>query len=507
MAYFATTIVTSLTIILSTERLPRDFLRLLMSSELVTIASYICVFFMSMVIFAHLLPSFHIWFHLTRAKKRLGQLPLACDRIRQTTVKKFLTALEGLDFVHEFAVIYSEHLDQLPEREVPEELLKKAKINRAITKRGQDEKVTIAPVLASVGAASVFSPEQLVDQRLFLWFVEALPKVLLTVGGLLLLVNILNLPVFDPALNVNMTTLGDFISQLQPGLTALVISIFTALLIYTLVTFSTGVLRQNARELPSLIDHLFHHNGWHTVLKEMAEMMRENSLSKDVEKAIQRPLAAIGKATKALSDDQGSKLEEFLSTAIAAFEKEMEKNAGKQLSALTTSLEKAQKTAEKMEMSFSATATGFAGQLEQMREAVAKEEKQSEQHIVAQTEKMLETLKAEIGQNYEKYGEFIGEHMSRIEETQDVLNNALANKDSLVQGLKKTSQDLGTISEASGKLVDRFAKLSKELDSLIREAKNSPPGSVSSAQKNELLEALEKLKKQRLTQIEELPEL
>ena len=99
-----------------------------------------------------------------------------------------------------------------------------------------------------------------------------------------------------------------------------------------------------------------------------------------------------------------------------------------------------------------------------MREAVEREESNSEQRLTVQTEKMLDSLKEEIDQNYKKYGEFIGEHMSRIEETQEVLNGALADKDSLVQGLKKTSQDLGTISEASGKLVDRFAKLSKELD-------------------------------------------
>ncbi|MFC7049538.1 hypothetical protein [Emcibacter nanhaiensis] len=509
VAYFSSTIVASLTVLLSTDRLPRDFLRLVMDSNLVVTASYMCVFFLSMVIFAHLLPSLHIWFHLTRAKKRLGELPLACDKLRQTTVKKFLASLDGLDFIHEFAVIYSERLHQQPPQEVPEELLKKAKLNRAIAKKDKDGKLTIEPVRASAPAASVFSSEQLVDQRLYLWFVEALPKILLAAGGLILSVNLLSLTVFDPALNVNMTTLGDFVAQLQPGLVALVFSAFTALVIYVLVKFSVGILRQNAADLAALVDHLFHHDGWHAELRDMVDMMRDSSLSKDVEKAIQRPLNAIGKATKALADDQGAKLEEFLSRAIAAFEAEMEKNAGKQLAALTGSLEKAQKTAEKMEKSFSSTAEGFASQLTQMKEAVEREENNSEQRLTAQTEKVLESLKEEIDQNYKKYGEFIGEHMSRIEETQEVLNGALADKDSLVQGLKKTSQDLGTISEASGKLVDRFAKLSKELDSLIKDAKNKTSGSgpISSAQKDELLEALDKLKKQRASQIEDLPSL
>ena len=347
VAYFSSTIIASLTVLLSTERLPRDFLRLMIDSPLVITASYVCVFFLSMVIFAHLLPSLHIWFHLTRAKKRLGELPLACDKLRQTTVKKFLATLEGLDFIHEFAVIYSEHLHQQPAEDVPEELLKKAKLNRALAKKDKNEKLVIEPVRASAPAASVFSAEQLVDQRLFLWFVEALPKILLATGGIILSVNILSLTIFDPALNVNMTTFGDFIAHLQPGLTAFVLTACAALLAYIFVKFSVGVLRQNATDLPALIDHLFHHDGWHAELQDMAGMMRENSLSKDVEKAIQRPLTAIGKATKALADDQGTKLEEFLSRALAAFEQEMEKNAGKQLAALTGSLEKAQRTAEK----------------------------------------------------------------------------------------------------------------------------------------------------------------
>ncbi|WP_417317492.1 hypothetical protein [Emcibacter sp.] len=507
VAYFAVPIIMSLTVFLATEKMPRDFLQMLMTSDLVAVAGYVCVFFMSMVIFAHLLPSLHIWVYLVRAKKRLAQLPLACDKIRQTTVKKFLSSLEGLDFVHELAVIYGGNLEQLPAREVPEEVLKKTKTSRAIARKDKEEKVTVEPVLAAAGAESVFSQAQLVDQRLFLWFMVALPRLLLAVGGLILVINILVLGVFDPALKVNMTTLGDFVAQLQPGLVALAYTTFTALLIYALVTFSIGVLRQNAGEIPVLIDYLFHHNGLHMYLRDMSERMQEDSLSGEVEKALQRPLNVIGKATKALADDQGARLEAFLSGALSAFEQEMEKNAGKQLSALTISLDKAQKTAEKMEKNFSSTANSFAKQLEQMKDAVHKDEKASEQKLTRQTEKILESLKEEIDQNYKKYGEFIGEHMARIEETQAVLNGAMADKDSLVQGLKKTSQDMGTISEASGKLVDRFTKLSKELDTLIREARSTTSGAASASQKDELLEALEKLKKQRESQIGELPSL
>jgi len=519
VTYFAVPFLPSWLAVLSPQALPREVIQTLQNSQIVGFAAFVSLFSLVMYVLAFLPLVFHAWLNMSRARARLAQLPLACDKIHQTSKKAFLKCLEGLDFIYELAIIYSTYLVQLPAREVSPDILKKIKTNRLLAKKKNEEKVLVEPVRAKASAAVVFSPDILVDHRVFLWFFGPLPKALLGIGSVLLVVSLISVSVLSPVQYTELLERSGMIGLVQPGLIALGYCVFAAVLMGIVTTISIALLQQYARELSQMIDHLFHHEGWQEEVQIMAATTSSSTLAGDLEKALNRPMTALSKAARALAEDQKGRVDELLKETLVSFRKEMDKSSGKQIAALSSSLDKAQKTADIMQKTFAESSAEFsrqlatqakalASQLKEMNKQVQESEKKAQESLLHKAETLIELLKEEMGENYRNYGEFIGGHIGRIETAQDNLLGALKDKDSIIQGLHKTSRDLSMISEASGKLVDKFGKLSRELDQLLKQAKTLPAaGHAGVGDNTELIKALENLKAQTDRKISALPDL
>lgn len=458
IAYFLTPLLPGMVKGVSSMRLPADFTSMLTHSSLVYFAGFTSFLSLSLFLFLFFFPAAHVWYYLGRAKNILSRLPMACDPVRRTTKKTFLDSLKELDFIHEMSVIYSDYLIQEDGRDVSEEALKELSASRLNSVKGKAAKVTIDPVSATVQASFVFRADQMVDQRLFLWFFSAFPRLIGAIAIVLLSICLAGALLTGPEG-------GSLIEALRPGIVAFSLCLTSALVIGFLCRVIVSGLYHQAADVAQMIDHLFHHDGLRRDIREMLGHNTAQGGMKELEKAVSRPITALVKSIDSLSENQEKKLDDLISGTLASFTKEMEKTTGQQAAKLAKTLEDASKVTVEMKKSLEEQSKSHIKHLEDMRALIAQQETETKVGLLDKIESLISDLKGEV-------------------------NKALTDKNSVLEDLHKSAKDMGTISGASGKIVEKFEKLSKELDGLLKQTHASSP-----AENQTLLEAVEALQK------------
>lgn len=494
--------------------LRQDVPRALLQSDLVMLSSYVSLMGLSLLVFSFVFPALHVWYYLSSALSRTGELPLACDPLHQTSVKDFLQKLSGLDFIHEKARIYSSHLIQGPEQEVPEEILKEMKVSKILIKKTR--KFVIAPVRAAQKADFVFASEHMVDQRVFMWFFNVLPALLGGIGGICLMLSFV-------AFALNPAAGGDIdpmMMGLQAGVVAIAFCLISAIIVTITCHLMGNMLRSGASLLCQRIDNLFHHDSVHEVLAHLMDNVISSDMSDDMalklDKTISKPLNAMTRATKALAADQEQKLDGLLNKSLARFMVDYEKKLGVEANSLNATLRTSTKAAHDMEKQVQDSAAKFAKQMDQqaisiarhlsdMQKILEKNEKQSKEGFGADVEKVIGSLKTEMQGNYEKFGKYMDQSLTELSIRQHSLDKAVVNKDNILQDLHKTARDLGMISEASGQLLEKFHRLSEGMETVLKHT-GPMDGKSSDLDRGKMMDALRGLQKLSKGRTRELPE-
>lgn len=474
-AYFCAPLMIDLVDMFSTKRLSRAVQVMIKTDSLISVGAFISFAAVIFFVLAFILPAIHVWFYISGAKGKISDLPLACDPVGQTSKKKFLKALKDLDFMTELSVIYSGYLVQMPDREVHEDTLKKVRATKLLAKAKEGEKVTVSPVRARISASTIFTPVELIKQRLFAWFFNPLPAFLVMTGFVLLTICLFQIGIIK-------NTDASVFATLAPGFLAASALFCTAAVIYFLHRITSGSLTQNADEFCQMTDHLFHHHEYQNDLYDLHQSMGQTDMAKEVEKSVARPLNAMTKAARTLASDQGEKIEDLLKAVLESFTEKMDQTTTLQIENLGKSLDGAEKAAQAMQKSF---------------ETIQDTAEKSEQATTKQNEALLMELRDAVAQSHDQLSEVIQGASSQIENQQAEIQKAISSKDSILSDLNKSAKDLGGLSEASAKVIDKFGKVSRELDALLEKIKHTEladaKSSKNSPERKKMRDDLEEL--------------
>lgn len=93
--------------------------------------------------------------------------------------------------------------------------------------------------------------------------------------------------------------------------------------------------------------------------------------------------------------------------------------------------------------------------------------KNSEKTTQTGANKIISAIASEVDNTYSRLGKFMESGLARIDAKQEALETAVNDKDSILKDLHNTAKDLGTISNASGRLLEKFNALAKEMDGIL----------------------------------------
>jgi len=515
-AYFFNPVLLDMLEDIFSKALPRSILK----SDLVHLSGFASLMGLALLVFTFILPALRVWYYLAGALRAIAELPLAHEKLHQTTVKSFLAKLSDLGFIHDLARIYSSHLVQGPDQEISSEVLEEMKVSKILLKNNKNKKFIIAPVRAVQTADFVFNPHQLVDQRIFMWFFNMLPTILAGIGGICLMLSFV-----DFALNSSVGGGTPMLVGLQAGVVSIALCLISAIIVTIISRLMGDMLRGGAHRLCHDIDNLFHHDSLNELLSHMTDNVDSAAISDDMalklERTIAKPLNAMTRATKALAAEQEEKLDTILGKTLARFTLDYEKNAGLEADSLNQSLKASAKAAKDMEKHIQDSSVKFSKQLDQQASAIArhlsdmqkileKAEKKSKDSLSSDVEKMVKNLTEEMQDNFEKFGKYMDQSLTELSIRQDKLDHAVVNKDNILQDLHKTARDLGTISEASGQLLEKFSRLSKGMENILEQTgpmQGQTSSMASGMDREKMIDALKDLQKITKNKSRELPKL
>lgn len=454
-----------------TDRLPREFLRLLIASELVAFAGFVSMFGLTFFILYLIFPVSYIWHHIVSAKRLIAALPVVSNPVRRTGKKTFLSELKGLGFIRDLTESYAVYLIEGPEEDVSVQALKNPRLVKKINNK--NEKLKITPVRAAAPAEVIFNGYSMLTDNLQLSFFTIYARALAMVGLICLglsAVAFLIAPGGQAAAPL---------SLLQPGMVALLYCLISAVIISVLGRWLDLILSQNVNILARSINGLFYQGEWPQDKDGQAENSTEMAFIKKLDVTLtdnlDKPMKEIAKAMKAISVEQEKKLVDILNKTLRAFSDSLDKKNAGDTAALTKALKESAQAAEAMKKHFSEASGQFSKQMDKQATAIAKHLADMQKILgnnqkAAQqgTGKILSAVTAEVDKTYARLGSFMESSLSKLDEKQTAIETAVDDKDSILKDLHNTAKDLGTISNASGRLLEKFNALAKEMDSVLK---------------------------------------
>ncbi len=517
LAYFLNPSLTGLVGLIMTERLPYDFIRLVQNSGLVAFAGYISLFGLLFFLLYVIFPLSYVWYHINSANNIIAELPLASDATARTSKEIFLSRLKDLGFVGRLARIYGAYLVQGPDEEISTESLKNARIIKKGVGRGKNRKIIISPASATAPAEIIFNADSLVNDNLLLGFFAIFARILVGVGVISLGISLLSL---------SLTAGGQVtvMSPLQPGMTAFLYCLTSAVIISGLTRLFELILSQNSRALARMINALFHQGGWQQDIKTIQENLVNNSALAQVESVLQgridKPLKEISReisrAVKQLSEAQEQKLDNILSKTLDSYSGNLEKKSAANIENLNKILKETAHTADLMKKQFTGASSDFSKQMDKQSAAIARHladmqkiSANSEKATQKGSEKIISSLASEVKSTHKQLDEFIKSNLKKLDEKQTRIEKTFNDKNSILKDLHNSARDLGTISNASGMLLERFIALSGELDGVLKKIQQNgfSAGRGDSEKRDKLRQAMIELKKANRDRIDKLPEM
>ncbi len=497
---------------LVSDRLPGDFIRLLRNSELIAFAGYISLFGLLFFLLYFIFPVSYTWYQINSAINIIDGLPPIHNPVRRTNKKAFLSALKSMGFIDRLATSYGPYLIQGPEEEVAKQKLKNTRIVQKMNNKNQ--KILIAPVRATAPAELVFNSGSLVNDNLLLGFFTVFSRILAGAGVIIFGISLVSFSL-SPGTDGAM-----LLSALQPGIVGLLFCLIAAVIISGLTHLLHMILSQNSRSLARMINALFYQGDWPEDMAEKDQKNKEKPILEQLEASLKnsmdKPMKEISKAVKALSVDQEKKLDSLLSKTLTVFSNNLEKNIKADATALNKALKDAGHAADVMKKQFGEANVQFSKQMEKQTTAIAKHLADmqkiltnSEKVTLKGTEKIISTISSEIDGTYTRLGEFMENSLKKLEEKQATIETAVNDKDSILQDLHNTAKDLGTISNASGKLLEKFKLLASEMDVVLNNIQKGgfERNNGRSEQRDKLKSAMLELKKSNNERTSELPDM
>lgn len=280
------------------------------------------------------------------------------------------------------------------------------------------------------------------------------------------------------------------------------------------------ILRQKARSLPRMINGIFHQNAWQQEVSHNHNNLNDMSSTEQLESILQtgleKPMKEISKAVKSLAQDQESKLDNLLAKTLAGFAANMEKKTASDMTTLGQTLKDTAQAADQMKKHFTEANSQFAKQMEKQTTAISKHLTEMQKVLSASekdtqkgTEKLMSSVAAEIEGTYNRLGKFIETSLSKLEEKQESLEKAVNDKNSILKDLHNSAKDMGTISNASGMLLERFISLSTELDIVLKNIQENgfDRGAGNNEKREKLKLAMMNLQKANSDRLDKLPDM
>ena len=509
IAYIFAPSLTGVLEFLLSERLPREFTRLMQNNDLVVFAGYVSLFGLSFFLLYLVFPVAYVWYHINSAKGIVDELPLVSNAIKRTDKKTFLGKLKGLGFIERLAEAYGPYLIQGPEEDVKPENLKKIRLTGP---RAKIEKIVIAPVSAAVPAESIFNVESMVSDNLRLGFFTIFARLMVGAGVVCLAISLISFSIVKGEDGQTLLT------ALQPGLVSLLYLLIAAVILSGGSHLVSLGLSHKAGEFSRMINGLFYQNNWQQDLGRITTHLEGSTDKFEIilRDSLHKPLKEISTAVKSLSVEQEKKLDNILSKTLENFAANMVKKTGADTVALNKALKEASLSAEKMKKQFTGANADFAKQMDKQSAAIAKHLSDmqkvlanSEKATQAGAEKIISKLATQVENTHKKFGDYIESNLQRLDEKQKKIENTTSDKDGILKDLHDTAKDLATISNASGILLERFISLSVELDVVLKniQENNISPGKGDAQKRDKLKSAMMKLKKINKDKIGELPDM
>jgi len=194
----------------------------------------------------------------------------------------------------------------------------------------------------------------------------------------------------------------------------------------------------------------------------------------------------------------------------------MIKKLGVDLGALNKALTDSSQAAGAMKKHFSESNTAFSQQMDKQAKAIAKHLtdmqkilKNSEKTTQTGANKIISAIASEVDNTYSRLGKFMESGLARIDAKQEALETAVNDKDSILKDLHNTAKDLGTISNASGRLLEKFNALAKEMDGILTtiQTTGASKKNTNSETRDKLKLAMLDLQKANRNKISELPDM
>jgi len=508
LTYFFHPLMVTLVELVITDKMPNDFLRLLENSDLVAFAGYMSmfgfIFFMLYLVF----PVSYVWYHLISAGNIISSLPTVDNPASRTDKKMFFSKLKGLGFIEQLAMSYGPYLIQGPEEEVTAHALKNTRLIQKISNK--TEKFKISPVRATAPAEMIFNLQSLVTDNLLLGFFTIFAWLTAGIGFICLGISVISFSMPQGAQEVAL------LSALQPGMVALLYCLLSAVIVIGIGRLIDLILSENANALARKINSLFYQGEWPQNMEEQGNAAILKQLESTLKDTLDKPMREISKAVRALSGEQEKKLDGILSKTLENFSDNMIKKLGVDLGALNKALTDSSQAAGAMKKHFSESNTAFSQQMDKQAKAIAKHLtdmqkilKNSEKTTQTGANKIISAIASEVDNTYSRLGKFMESGLARIDAKQEALETAVNDKDSILKDLHNTAKDLGTISNASGRLLEKFNALAKEMDGILTtiQTTGASKKNTNSETRDKLKLAMLDLQKANRNKISELPDM
>lgn len=500
--------------LIMTEKVPREYTRILQNSDLVAIAGFTSVFGLSFFLLYLIFPTFFVWYHLRAAQHAIAKLPVITNIMKRTDKKTFFSQMKGLGYIEELAISYGPYLIQGPEEEVSAEILKNARILKRSGKNAKPEKLTISPVKATVPAEVIFNVDNLMADHLLLGFFSIFSRIMIGAGVVCMGLSLISFTIVQ---GKEGTTL---LLTLLPGITAFLYFLTSAIIMAGFSNLADLILRQKARSVPRMINDVFHQNAWQQDINNIQDHLNDMSSTEQLEsiltRSLEKPMKEISKAVKALAVDQETKLDNLMAKTLAGFTDTMANKSSSDMTSLSQTLKDTAQAADQMKKHFTEANSQFARQMEKQTTAISKHltEMQkvlstSEKTTQKGTEKLMSSVAAEIEGTYDRLGKFMETSLSKLEEKQESLENAVNDKNSILKDLHNSAKDMGIISNASGMLLERFISLSTELDIVLKNIQENGIGRTTGGdgKREKLKLAMMNLQKANSDRLDKLPDM
>lgn len=512
-AYFLLPSLTDLVELIISDSLPGNIIRMMQHDDLVTFAGSISLFGLLFMLLYILIPVSYVWFQINSAITITRTMPEVSDLTRNTDKKTFLSALYERGVITRLARTYGAYLIQGPAQEVDPEILKNSRLIKKVSKKNKDQKHMIAPVLALSPAEVIFNGASLVGDNLLLGFFMVYARILVGAGLVCLGISAVS---FSAGSGQDTFLLN----AIQPGMTALLFCFSSAVIISALTRLVDQMLRQNSSRLARNINRLFFQGDWpqnkDLQAKNDAETVYMEKLGGILQASLDKPLKEISKAVDALTVDQEKKLDNILQKTLRIFADDQEKKSGKDAEILSKAIRDASLGAADMKKQFSNANALFTRQMNKQTTAIARH-LMDMQKILTKSEKatqmgvedIISKMAGEIESIHNRLGDFMDSRLNILSDKHKEIESAVKNKNGILVDLHNSAKDLGTISNASGMLLERFISLATELDAMLKNFQEMGLGhSAGDAERRDRLKsALSELKKANSDSIDSLPDM